>query len=120
MSAKVLTLTTCLQSITVGIKSLLNVVSITDALINVNAAQSKLVLLENFNENYSKCLRLLVKLQLPVRSYYCKRKLLLVVEVKTAQRLRRKIASTKVTTVSTKLMLLKELMLLVKKLLLLR
>ncbi|GKE73612.1 hypothetical protein Tco_1535653, partial [Tanacetum coccineum] len=31
---------------------------------NVNAAQSKLVLLENFNENYSKCLRLLVKLQL--------------------------------------------------------
>ncbi|GJV63827.1 putative ribonuclease H-like domain-containing protein [Tanacetum coccineum] len=39
---------------------------ITAALIDVNAAQSKLVLLENFNENYSKCLRLLVKLQLPV------------------------------------------------------
>ncbi|GJW14020.1 hypothetical protein Tco_0018153 [Tanacetum coccineum] len=37
----------------VGIKSLLNVVSITAALIDVNAAQSKLVLLENFNENYS-------------------------------------------------------------------
>ncbi|GKB71138.1 hypothetical protein Tco_0932550 [Tanacetum coccineum] len=51
----------------VGIKSLLNVVSITAALINVNAAQSKLVLLENFNENYSKCLRLPVKLQLPVQ-----------------------------------------------------
>ncbi|GJS77109.1 retrovirus-related pol polyprotein from transposon TNT 1-94 [Tanacetum coccineum] len=34
------------------------------ALIDVNAAQSKLVLLENFNENYSKCLRLVVKLQL--------------------------------------------------------
>ncbi|GJT51143.1 RNA-directed DNA polymerase, eukaryota, reverse transcriptase zinc-binding domain protein [Tanacetum coccineum] len=31
---------------------------ITAALIDVNAAQSKLVLLENFNENYSKCLRL--------------------------------------------------------------
>ncbi|GJU80725.1 RNA-directed DNA polymerase, eukaryota [Tanacetum coccineum] len=36
---------------------------VTAALIDVNAAQSKLVLLENFNENYSKCLRLLVKLQ---------------------------------------------------------
>ncbi|GJY74010.1 retrovirus-related pol polyprotein from transposon TNT 1-94, partial [Tanacetum coccineum] len=35
--------------------------SITAALIDVNAAQSKLVLLENFNENYSKCLRLLYK-----------------------------------------------------------
>ncbi|GKD55442.1 hypothetical protein Tco_1288829, partial [Tanacetum coccineum] len=32
----------------------------TAALIDVNATQSKLVLLENFNENYSKCLRLLV------------------------------------------------------------
>ncbi|GJV66485.1 hypothetical protein Tco_1481994 [Tanacetum coccineum] len=32
---------------------------VTAALIDVNAAQSKLVLLENFNENYSKCLRLL-------------------------------------------------------------
>ncbi|GJR91771.1 hypothetical protein Tco_0215782 [Tanacetum coccineum] len=31
------------------------------ALIDVNAAQSKLVLLENFNGNYSKCLRLLYK-----------------------------------------------------------
>ncbi|GJX41682.1 kinase-like domain-containing protein [Tanacetum coccineum] len=45
----------------VGIKSLLNTVSITAALIDVNAAQSKLVLLENFNENYSKYLRLLYK-----------------------------------------------------------
>ncbi|GKD38573.1 hypothetical protein Tco_1258780 [Tanacetum coccineum] len=33
--------------------------SFTAALIDVNAAQSKLVLLVNFNENYSKCLRLL-------------------------------------------------------------
>ncbi|GKD36953.1 retrovirus-related pol polyprotein from transposon TNT 1-94 [Tanacetum coccineum] len=41
------------------ISYLLNAVSITTALIDVNAAQSKLVLLENFNENYSKCLRLL-------------------------------------------------------------
>ncbi|GJT04693.1 hypothetical protein Tco_0839155 [Tanacetum coccineum] len=38
--------------------------SITGALIDVNADQSKLVLLKNFNENYSKCLRLLVKLLL--------------------------------------------------------
>ncbi|GJX38852.1 hypothetical protein Tco_0252155 [Tanacetum coccineum] len=45
----------------VGIKSFLNAASITAALIDVNAAQSKLVLLENFNENYSKCLRLLYK-----------------------------------------------------------
>ncbi|GJY57829.1 hypothetical protein Tco_0457721 [Tanacetum coccineum] len=37
---------------------------VTPALIDVNAAQSKLVLLENLNENYSKCLRLLYK------SYY--------------------------------------------------
>ncbi|GJT02847.1 uncharacterized mitochondrial protein-like protein [Tanacetum coccineum] len=50
-----------LVSWSVGIKSLLNAVSITAALIDVNAAQSKLVLLENFNENYSKCLRLLYK-----------------------------------------------------------
>ncbi|GKF25970.1 hypothetical protein Tco_0081864 [Tanacetum coccineum] len=52
----------------VGVKSLLDANSITAALIDVNAAQSKLVLLENFNENYSKCLRLLVKLQLLVHS----------------------------------------------------
>ncbi|GJV99873.1 hypothetical protein Tco_1555125 [Tanacetum coccineum] len=32
---------------------------VTAVLIDVNVAQSKLVLLENFNENYSKCLRLL-------------------------------------------------------------
>ncbi|GJY96690.1 hypothetical protein Tco_0513600 [Tanacetum coccineum] len=48
-----------LQGRIVRIKSLLNAASITAALIDVNAAQSKLVLLENFNENYSKCLRLL-------------------------------------------------------------
>ncbi|GJX93331.1 hypothetical protein Tco_0347917 [Tanacetum coccineum] len=45
----------------VAIKSLLNAVSITSALIDVNVAQSKLVMLENFNENYSKCLRLLYR-----------------------------------------------------------
>ncbi|GJV95275.1 hypothetical protein Tco_1546852, partial [Tanacetum coccineum] len=45
----------------VGIKSLLNAASITAALIDVNAAQSKLVLMENLNENHSKCLRLLLK-----------------------------------------------------------
>ncbi|GJZ11611.1 retrovirus-related pol polyprotein from transposon TNT 1-94 [Tanacetum coccineum] len=49
----------------VGIKSLLNAASITVALIDVNVAQSKLVLLDNFNENHSKCLRLLYK------SYNC-------------------------------------------------
>ncbi|GJV36329.1 putative ribonuclease H-like domain-containing protein [Tanacetum coccineum] len=43
----------------VGIKSLLMLFGITVVLIDVNAAQSKLVLLENFNKNYSKCLRLL-------------------------------------------------------------
>ncbi|GJR54506.1 hypothetical protein Tco_1405027 [Tanacetum coccineum] len=43
-----------LQGMIVRIKSLLNAASITAALIDVNAAQSKLVLLENFNENYSK------------------------------------------------------------------
>ncbi|GJV90835.1 hypothetical protein Tco_1538648 [Tanacetum coccineum] len=37
----------------IRIKSLLNAASITAALIDGNAAQSKLVLLENFNENYS-------------------------------------------------------------------
>ncbi|GJU93998.1 putative ribonuclease H-like domain-containing protein [Tanacetum coccineum] len=36
-------------------------VDVTAALIDVNAAQSKLVLLDNFNENYSKCLRLMGK-----------------------------------------------------------
>ncbi|GJT24611.1 reverse transcriptase domain-containing protein [Tanacetum coccineum] len=56
---------------------LLNAASITAILIDVNAAQSKLVLLENFNKNYSKCLRLLVKLQLHT-------KLLLLEEVTTA------------------------------------
>ncbi|GJZ14213.1 ribonuclease H-like domain-containing protein [Tanacetum coccineum] len=56
------------RKVNVGIKSLLDAVSITAALIDVNAAQSKLVMLENFNENYSKCLRLLYK------SYYCKYK----------------------------------------------
>ncbi|GJZ30775.1 hypothetical protein Tco_0575822 [Tanacetum coccineum] len=43
-----------LQRRIIGIKSLLNAASITAALIDVNDAQSKLVLLENFNENYSK------------------------------------------------------------------
>ncbi|GJV60425.1 hypothetical protein Tco_1466525 [Tanacetum coccineum] len=48
-------------AILVGIKSLLMLFGITTVLIDVNAALSKLVLLENFNENYSKCLRLLDK-----------------------------------------------------------
>ncbi|GJX73816.1 hypothetical protein Tco_0312411 [Tanacetum coccineum] len=56
-----------------GLKVFLMMFEVTAALIDVNAAQSKLVLLENFNENYSKCLRLLVKLQLLVQSYYCSR-----------------------------------------------
>ncbi|GKE75518.1 hypothetical protein Tco_1537559 [Tanacetum coccineum] len=61
----------------VGIKSFLLLFGVTAALIDVNAAQSKLVLLENFNENYSKCLRLLLKLPLLEEvttargSYYC-------------------------------------------------
>ncbi|GJY64446.1 hypothetical protein Tco_0465906 [Tanacetum coccineum] len=42
-----------LQGRIIGIKSLLNAASIIAALIDGNAAQSKLVLLENFNENYS-------------------------------------------------------------------
>ncbi|GJT66404.1 hypothetical protein Tco_1017884 [Tanacetum coccineum] len=54
----------------VRIKSFLMLLGVTAALIDVNAAQSKLALLENFNENYSKCLRLLEKLQLLVQSYY--------------------------------------------------
>ncbi|GJU70487.1 ribonuclease H-like domain-containing protein [Tanacetum coccineum] len=45
----------------VGIKSFLMLFGITTVLIDVNVAQSKLVLLENFNEKYSKCLRLLYK-----------------------------------------------------------
>ncbi|GKA62671.1 hypothetical protein Tco_0762190 [Tanacetum coccineum] len=53
-----------------GLKAFLMLFGVIVALIDVNAAQSKLVLLENFNENYSKCLRLLVKLQLSVQSYY--------------------------------------------------
>ncbi|GJT71661.1 putative ribonuclease H-like domain-containing protein [Tanacetum coccineum] len=48
------------------------------ALIDVNAAQSKLVLLENFNENYSKCLRLLVEVTT------ASTKLLLLEEVTTS------------------------------------
>ncbi|GJX05732.1 putative reverse transcriptase domain-containing protein [Tanacetum coccineum] len=51
----------------VGIKSFLMLFGVTAALIDVNVAQSKLVLLEKFNENYSKCLRLLGKLKLPVQ-----------------------------------------------------
>ncbi|GKD90751.1 hypothetical protein Tco_1366258, partial [Tanacetum coccineum] len=54
-----------------GLKVFLMLFGVTAVLIDDNAAQSKLVLLENFNENYSKCLRLLVKLQLPIQSYYC-------------------------------------------------
>ncbi|GJX90635.1 hypothetical protein Tco_0343961, partial [Tanacetum coccineum] len=45
----------------VGIKSFLMLFGVTTTLIDVNAANLKLVLLENFNENYSKYLRLLYK-----------------------------------------------------------
>ncbi|GJY30238.1 putative ribonuclease H-like domain-containing protein [Tanacetum coccineum] len=48
------------------------------ALIDVNAAQSKLVLLENFKEKYSKCLRMLVEVTT------ASTKLLLLEEVTTA------------------------------------
>ncbi|GKA53983.1 ribonuclease H-like domain-containing protein [Tanacetum coccineum] len=73
---------------------------VTAALIDVNDAQSKLVLLENFNENYSKCLRLLVEVTT------ASTKLLLLEEVTTAR------GSYYFTTAE-------ELMLLVKKLVLL-
>ncbi|GKB43861.1 hypothetical protein Tco_0888803, partial [Tanacetum coccineum] len=43
-----------------GLKVFLMLFGVTAALTDVNAGQSKLVLLENFNENYSKCLPLLV------------------------------------------------------------
>ncbi|GJV45701.1 putative ribonuclease H-like domain-containing protein [Tanacetum coccineum] len=52
-------------SYVLGLKVLLMLFGVTAALIDVNVAQSKLML-ANFNENYSKCLRLLMKLQLPV------------------------------------------------------
>ncbi|GJS02139.1 ribonuclease H-like domain-containing protein [Tanacetum coccineum] len=71
---------------------------VTAALIDVNATQSKLVLLENFNENYSKCLRLLLEVTT------ASTKLLLLEELTTARG---------ITTA-------KELMLLVKKLVLLK
>ncbi|GJU14157.1 hypothetical protein Tco_1136553 [Tanacetum coccineum] len=45
--------------------------TITDMLNNYASSPSKLSAAGNFNENYSKCLRLLVKLQLSVQSYYC-------------------------------------------------
>ncbi|GJR07205.1 hypothetical protein Tco_0530189 [Tanacetum coccineum] len=73
-----------------GLKAFLMLFGITTVLIDVNVAQSKLVLLKKFNENYSKCLRLLVNLLLLEEvttargSYYCYWKLLLLVEVKTA------------------------------------
>ncbi|GKD32122.1 hypothetical protein Tco_1242900 [Tanacetum coccineum] len=67
-----------LKTVNVGIKSLLNAVSITAALIDLNATQSKLVLLENFNENYSKCLGLIVEVTT------ASTKLLLLEEVTTS------------------------------------
>ncbi|GJT45060.1 hypothetical protein Tco_0953775 [Tanacetum coccineum] len=76
----------------VRIKSFLMLFGITTVLIDVNAGQSKLVLLENFNENYSKYLRLLVKLLMLEEVTTASVKLLLLMEVKTAQRLRRKTA----------------------------
>ncbi|GKE93785.1 hypothetical protein Tco_1574880, partial [Tanacetum coccineum] len=53
------------------IKSFLMLFGITAALNDVNAAQSKLVLLVNFNENYSKCLRWLEEVTTARESYYC-------------------------------------------------
>nr|GEU97770.1 hypothetical protein [Tanacetum cinerariifolium] len=47
----------------VGIKSFLNAVGITAAHVCVNAAQLELVLLVNFNEKYTKCLLLPVKVK---------------------------------------------------------
>ncbi|GKE74510.1 hypothetical protein Tco_1536551 [Tanacetum coccineum] len=46
-----------------GLKYFLMLFDVTAALIEVNAAQSKLVLLKNFNEDYSKCLRLLMEVK---------------------------------------------------------
>ncbi|GKA81961.1 hypothetical protein Tco_0788709 [Tanacetum coccineum] len=63
----------------VGIKSSFMLFVVNTALIDVNAAQSKLVLLDNLNENYSKCLRLLV--EVTTTSI----KLLLLEEVTTAR-----------------------------------
>ncbi|GKA75164.1 hypothetical protein Tco_0781542 [Tanacetum coccineum] len=54
-----------------GLKVFLMLFEVTATLIDVNAAHSKLVMLKNFNKNYSKCLRQLVKLQLSTQSYYC-------------------------------------------------
>ncbi|GJW37294.1 hypothetical protein Tco_0060214 [Tanacetum coccineum] len=53
----------------VGIKKASD--AVTTVLIDVNDTQSKLVLLENFNENYSKCLRLIEKVTTARGSYYC-------------------------------------------------
>nr|GEY30246.1 hypothetical protein [Tanacetum cinerariifolium] len=47
----------------VGIKSILNAVGITGAQVYVNTAQIELVLLMNFNEEYTKCLLLLVEVK---------------------------------------------------------
>ncbi|GJT19937.1 ribonuclease H-like domain-containing protein [Tanacetum coccineum] len=66
------------QKIKERIKSLLHAVSITAALIDVNAAQSKLVLLENFNENYS-------MFKTPGEVTTTSTKLLLLEEVTTAK-----------------------------------
>ncbi|GJT72464.1 ribonuclease H-like domain-containing protein [Tanacetum coccineum] len=49
------------RSFLLGLKVFLMLFGVTTPLIDVNAALLKLVLLENFNENYSKCLRLLYK-----------------------------------------------------------
>ncbi|GKD79384.1 hypothetical protein Tco_1342005, partial [Tanacetum coccineum] len=46
-----------------GLKDFLMLFDVTAALIEVNVAQSKLVLLKNFNEDYSKCLRLLMEVK---------------------------------------------------------
>ncbi|GKB28084.1 hypothetical protein Tco_0867485 [Tanacetum coccineum] len=82
----------------VRIKKFLMQFGITVALIDVNAAQSNLVLLENFNENYSKCLRLLVEVRTASTKLLLLEKLLLLKEVTTASE-RVNVAGEEVSTV---------------------
>ncbi|GKD41256.1 hypothetical protein Tco_1261463 [Tanacetum coccineum] len=85
---------------------------VTDVLINVNAAQLKLVLLKNFDENYSKCLRLLMKLLLPVQVSTAS--LMLLVQKLLLLVLKVNVVGIKVTT-AERLQLLEEFMLTEKK-----
>ncbi|GJZ46548.1 hypothetical protein Tco_0594144 [Tanacetum coccineum] len=69
-----------------GLKAFLMLFGITTVLIDVNAAQSKLVLLDNFNENYSVFKTAGEVTTVINNSYLPKRKLLLLVRVKTARK----------------------------------